>query len=285
MPMSEPLTILEVLERSTEYLKKKGVKSAKCDTEWMLSHVIECSRMDLFLRHGEMLPGEQLNTIRQMVVSRGNRIPLQHILGFVSFAGLSLKCDSRALVPRPETEQLVDLLSQKLGPAFSGRIIDFGTGSGAIILAICSLLPLSSGIGLEKSKAAISLAYENLALSKLEGRVKIIEFDWSRDKLTEKADLVVSNPPYLTLTEWNEAEPEVKIHDPLEALVAQQKGISELLRIIELSKRYLQKDGILALEFGCSHADLIYRELKDFFRVEIHKDWSQRRRFAVGVKI
>ena len=124
------LTILEVIEKSSEYLKKKGVPSAKCDVEWIVSSVLKRPRMELFLNYEEVLPQKPLDQIRQLVLSRGKRVPLQHLLGTVQFGGLSLISDSRALIPRPETERLVEVLVNRLSESFKGSIFDLGTGLG-----------------------------------------------------------------------------------------------------------------------------------------------------------
>jgi len=279
------LTILEVIEKSSEYLKKKGVPSAKCDVEWIVSSVLKRPRMELFLNYEEVLPQKPLDQIRQLVLSRGKRVPLQHLLGTVQFGGLSLISDSRALIPRPETERLVEILVNRLSESFKGSIFDLGTGSGAIVLSLCHSLPNSKGFGLEKCKRALSLANENILHCKMENRVKALHYDWEVDKLPEiEIGLIVSNPPYLDITEWESAETEVKQYDPLGALVSKNQGTFDFLQIINLASAKLSKGGILALEFGASHADVALNAMKVLFDVEILKDYNQCRRYAFGTK-
>ena len=150
----EFLTCLEILRKSSEFLARKGVPSPKCDSEWIVSSVLQKKRMDLYLQPDDILKEEDLVQIREMVVRRGKREPLQHILGNVNFTGLIMKCDHRALVPRPETETLIEHILGRIPKSFDGKILDLGTGSGAILFALCSSLVSASGIGIDKSERA-----------------------------------------------------------------------------------------------------------------------------------
>ena len=280
------LTCLETLRKSSEFLTRKGVPSPKCDSEWIVSTILKKKRMSLYLQPEEILTEEQLAEIREMVVRRGKREPLQHILGNVNFAGLLMKCDSRALIPRPETETLIEHILSRVPKSFDGKILDLGTGSGAILFALCSSLISSSGIGIDKSEKALSLATENLRLHGLEDRVELRQLDWVSEEIeVGKVDLIVSNPPYLILEEWEYAEPEVKVHDPKEALVAKDDGFSDIRKIIQASGKILSPGGLFAIEFGVSHATPVKDALaRDFKDVELLKDLSRRTRFAVARK-
>jgi release factor glutamine methyltransferase len=282
----EFLTCLEVLTKSGDFLRAKGVPSPKCDSEWIVSSILHKKRMELYLYPDEIIGEEELRAIRSLIVRRGKREPLQHILGNVNFAGLTIKCDKRALIPRPETETLVEYILQRMQPSFDGAIVDMGTGSGAIMAALCSSLPSSTGIGIDKSENALSLASENLEALNLVGRTQLRQLDWGAQKIREeKVGLIVSNPPYLKMNEWEYAETEVKEHDPKVALVAEEDGFSELRKIIEISAEILSSGGMLALEFGVSHADQITEALTfKFEKVEILKDLSHYRRFSIAIK-
>jgi release factor glutamine methyltransferase len=283
---SEFLTCLEVLNKSSDFLRAKGVPSPKCDSEWIISSTLSKKRMELYLYPDEIIGEENLKEIRALIIRRGKREPLQHILGNVNFAGLILKSDKRALIPRPETETLVEQILHRVPSSFDGTILDMGTGSGAILAALCYSLPSSSGIGIDKSEKALSLASENLQALNLQTRIKLHKLDWHLPKVMDKSvDLIVSNPPYLKAEEWEKAENEVKIHDPKVALVAEDNGFSELRKIISISARMLSSGGLIALEFGVSHADQIAECLSsDFEDIEILKDLSHYRRFAIAKK-
>ena len=281
------LTCLETVRKSSEFLTRKGVPSPKCDSEWIVSTVLQKNRMALYLQPDEILKDEELVQIREMVVRRGKREPLQHILGNVNFTGLLMKCDSRALIPRPETETLIEHILSRVPKSFDGKILDLGIGSGAILFALCSSLISASGIGIDKSEKALSLAAENLLLHDLKDRVVLQQLDWFSDDVeVGEVDLIVSNPPYLILEEWEQAEPEVKVHDPKEALVSKEEGLSDIRKVIQVGGNILSPGGLLAIEFGISHAKLVKEALAlEFKDVELLKDLSRRTRFAVARKI
>jgi release factor glutamine methyltransferase len=286
MGASENLTIEDVLCKSSDYLARHQVTNFKTDAEWLIAHALGWPRMQLYLKFNEVLSDSSLNSIKKLIMRRGKREPLQHILGSVQFAGLTLKCDSRALVPRHETEFLVDELFKRLGPDFSGKIADLGSGSGAIILSLCSLLPKAHGIGLEKSDAALSLAKENLSLCNLSQQVSFQQHDWqTKSKPQETYDIIVSNPPYLSEEDWDKTQPEVKSYDPKEALIADKQGLGDIETIIEYSYNRLNDQGFLALEFGMHQADTVTTLLKNLFNVEILSDQFLVRRFAIAHKI
>ena len=286
MAQNKSLSILEVISKSSNFLEKKGVPNHKTDAEWLIAHALGCKRMDLYLRFGEILNESILGKIRALVVKRGERIPLQHILGSVHFAGIRLKCDDRALVPRHETEFLVDYVSQRITTSFSGKIADLGCGGGAIILALCNQLPDAVGVGFDKSDFALGLAKENCHSSGLSSRVSLQNFDWlENDFLPESFDLIISNPPYLSKEEWLSTEPEVKSYDPIAALVAQQNGLSDIRKIVSIAQNSLSKGGYLALEFGHKQAEHLEELLAKEFVFEIIRDQLLVRRFVFATKI
>lgn len=286
MAQNKSLSILEVISKSSNFLEKKGVPNYKTDAEWLIAHALGCKRMDLYLRFGEILNESILGKIRALVVKRGERIPLQHILGSVHFAGIRLKCDDRALVPRHETEFLVDYVSQRITTSFSGKIADLGCGGGAIILALCNQLPDAVGVGFDKSDLALGLAKENCHSSGLSSRVSLQNFDWlENDFLPESFDLIISNPPYLSKEEWLSTEPEVKSYDPIAALVAQQNGLSDIRKIVSIAQNSLSKGGYLALEFGHKQAKHLEELLAKEFVFEIIRDQLLVRRFVFATKI
>ena len=282
----DSLTCLETLRKSSEFLTRKGIPSPKCDSEWIVSTVLQKKRMSLYLQPDEILKDEELVQIREMVVRRGKREPLQHILGNVNFTGLLMKCDGRALIPRPETETLIEHILSRIPKSFDGKILDLGIGSGAILFALCSSLISASGIGIDKSEKALSLATENLLLHDLKDRVVLQQLDWFSEEVeVGEVDLIVSNPPYLSLEEWEQAEPEVKVHDPKEALVSKEEGLSDIRKVIQVGGNILSPGGLLAIEFGISHANPVKDALaRDFKDIVLLKDLSRRTRFAVARK-
>ena len=279
---TEYLTYRDIIRKSTEFLLNKGVNSAKCDSEWIVSHLVKTSRMELYLNFDDLVPQEKISEIRNMIIQRGMRIPLQHILESVQFCDLRLKCDGRALIPRPETERLVEIIIESVGEAFNGKILDLGSGSGAIILALCNQLKEARGVGMDKSSEAIALSRENLCLLDLSARVSFKKFDWMLEKYRqEKVDLLISNPPYLSLEEWHSAEPEVNKYDPKDALVSSEGGLAHLRKLLDLSKGALKKDGLIFLEVGLGQAEKVMEMMKDiFYDIQTRKDFCGVRRYV-----
>jgi release factor glutamine methyltransferase len=282
---NENLTFLEVIELSTDYLNRKGVPNSKVDTEWIVSSVTGKKRIELYLQFEDLVDGGELSEIRNLIVARGKRIPLQHILGKINFAGNEMLCDDRALIPRPETEYLTELVIKKLGKNFNGSILDLGTGSGAIILALCKTLKSARGVGLDKSQNAVSLSKENLKLNNIKN-VSFEKLDWYSDKIEDSFDVIISNPPYLSEEEWANAEPEVKKFDPKTALVANQNGIADLKKIIKIGGQNLKKGGGLFLEIGTDQKNELKENLShNFENIEILKDLSNYDRFIFAKRI
>ena len=251
------LTILEIIKRTTEFLEKKGVESARLNSELLVGHALGLKRMQLYLQFERPLTEPELEKIRPLVKRRSNREPLQHIIGEVEFVGLKLKIDRRALIPRPETEHLLELLAKEL-TALPVSILDLGTGSGAIALALAAKYSAATVTGVDQSPDALALAQENAALTGLDGRVKFIQSDWfSALPAGSKFPLIVANPPYLSDAEVREAQPEVKDYEPVAALSPGPDGASALVRIITEAPRYLAAGGLLACETGITqHAQL-----------------------------
>ncbi len=261
------LTILEIIKRTTEFLDKKGVESARLNSELLVGHALGLKRMQLYLQFERPLTEAELEKIRPLVKRRGNREPLQYIMGEVEFAGLKLKVDRRALIPRPETEHLIELLAKELA-APPARILDLGTGSGAIALALAKKYPAAQVTGVDKSAEALALARENAALAGLADRVTFLESDWfSALPASAKFPLIVANPPYLTEDEVREAQPEVKDHEPVAALTPGKDGISDLIRIITEAPRHLEPSGLLACETGIAQ----HRQLQELAALSGYK--------------
>ena len=282
--MNKPLlSFLEIINLSTEFLRKKGVPSPKCDVEWIVSFITKKKRVELYLEFENPVDQKYQNKIREFVIERGKRIPLQHILGKVNFAGVELYCDNRALIPRPETEYLTELINERIGKILNGKILDLGTGSGAILITLCMTNKLWDGTGLDKSSNAIDLANQNASFHKLEN-VHFKKFDWDNQKLENIYDIIVSNPPYLSIEEWKEAESEVRLYDPKIALVS-TGGTADLIKIIEHAKTNLRKDGMIALETGLGHKNTLIPRMENYFYdIEVIKDFSSRERFIIARK-
>lgn len=276
------LSVLEILAKTEEFFAHKGVPNPKIDAQYIVSHALGCKRLELFLRFDEPLDEAKLSAIRELVRRRGKREPLQHILGQVDFFGAKLKSDKRALVPRPETEELCEILTEKFfaDPSAPIEILDLGTGTGAIAIALSLHFPNSKAVAVDASADALSLASENAEANR--AKIDFIKSDWF-ESVSGKFDLIVSNPPYLTQAEVDSAQPEVKFFDPISALVSPQDGMADLEEILNNAKSHLKENGILALECGLGQPEKLTTDPQryGFTRAEAIKDASKRVRFAI----
>lgn len=277
------LTLLEVIQRTTDFFKKAGIETPRLDAELLLAEVLGLNRMQLYQQFERPLAEGELERIRPLVRRRVKREPLQHILGWVEFFGLRIKVDRRGLIPRPETEELVDLLSgRKPAP---GSILDLGTGSGAIALSLAKAFPQAEVVGVERSPDALQLARENAASNGLEERVTFLKGEWfGALEPGTRFDWIVSNPPYLTGEEWEMAQPEVRDYEPREALVAPDEGCADLERIQAAAPDYLTPHGLLALETGIDQHPRLRKSAlaAGLVQLESLKDMSGRERFFLA---
>ena len=280
------LTVLEIIRRTTEFLASRGVDSPRLSAEHLVGHALGLNRMRLYLEFERPLTEPELVCIRPLVKRRSQREPLQHILGEVDFAGVRLKVDRRALIPRPETELLVEVVaSWAVENPPVARIADLGTGTGAIALGLAERLPSVTVLAVDREDAALTLARENGAARSCGARVEFVRSDWFTAMPAAPYDIIVSNPPYLSEAELVDVAPEVRDFEPRSALVAAEDGLGDLLKIISGAGEHLRRGGLLALETGPSqHAALIAAATAaGYSKVEPRRDLAGRDRFILAV--
>ncbi len=246
-------TVLEILRKSEALLAQRGITESRLDAEHLLADTLGCQRMDLYLQFDRPLDEEILARLRPRLARRARREPLSYILGHHPFHELELTLRPGALIPRPETEDLVQMAADYLSES-PRRILDLGTGSGAIALWMKSRYSSARVLATDRSAAALELARENGQSLGLD--VEWIESDWF-SSLGGTFELILSNPPYLTESEWEQTAPEVRDHEPREALVAAENGLADLRRIVTGSIPFLKPGGLLALETGINHRDAL----------------------------
>jgi len=276
------LAVLEIIKKTTDFFAAKSVENPRLNAELIVGHALGLKRMQLYLQFERLLSEPELEKIRPLVRRRSQREPLQYILGETEWFGLKLKVDRRALIPRPETERLAELVTELVATA-PARILDLGTGTGALALGLAKHWPEAQVVAVDKSAEALALARENATALGLDGRVSFVESDWfAALPPGEPFDLIVSNPPYLTEAETAAAEPEVRGHEPHSALVAPEEGLADLRLIIAAAPRYLRASGLLALETGIAqHAALLALCAEaGFSRSESKQDLAGRDRFV-----
>ena len=268
-------TVLEVIQATTPYLQKSGVESPRLNIEHLLAHVLGKKRMDLYLEFDRALDDAVLEPLRALVKRRAQGEPLQHLLGTVEFLGRTFLCDKRALVPRPETEQLCEMLLKESAPL---RVLDVGTGSGVIALSLAAAWPDARVEAVDVSEDALALARENATRLGLAERVTFAKGDLL-DGIASECQLIVANLPYIASAEIPALAREVQ-HDPLPALDGGADGLAFIRRLIASAPRHLR--GLLALEIGHEQSPRVCETLAahNFQDIRPLADYQGRQRFV-----
>jgi release factor glutamine methyltransferase len=271
------MTVLDILQSTTVYFKKRGIENPRLNAEHLLAHSLGRKRLDVYLEFERDLAEPELAPLRELVRRRGQNEPLQHLLGTVEFCGNIFLCDRRALVPRPETEEFVGLVESRIVNRKS-KIVDLGTGSGVIALSLAKKIPEAEIIATDTSDEALLLAREN-AVRLGVARVQFLKSDLL-EKIDGKFDLIVANLPYISRHDRDQLAPEV-LRDPEVALFAGEKGDEIIRRLIETAPPYLSAGGLLALEIGLGQEPALLDLLgdKNYRDIEAKNDYSGRTRF------
>jgi len=251
------------------------------NAEHLLAHVLGRTRMELYLEFERPLDGAELAPLRDLVKRRGQGEPLQHLLGTVEFCGQTFLIDKRAMVPRPETEELVELLQSRIENRES-RIVDVGTGSGVIALSLAKEFPSAGIYAVDISEDALGLARENAARLGLSERIHFQQSDLL-ENLAERFDLIVANLPYISTQDRHLLSREVR-HDPEVALFAGPAGDELVRRLIEQAPSHLEPGGLLALEIAVGQAEglsELFRQ-KKYHDIESKRDYSGITRFVLA---
>jgi release factor glutamine methyltransferase len=313
------VTVLEAIQKSTEFLAKKGVESPRLQTELLLAHLLQMPRMKLYLSFERALRPAEKDALRELVKRRGQHEPLQHLIGSTSFCGLEIAVNRHALVPRPETEllaeagwQFLNREGRRAGDLNSGTAarrpsqndhstaLDLGTGTGCIAIALAVKCPEAKVVATDASADALTLARENAKRHGVAGRIEFLEgdgFDFNREgrragdpKLGTAArrpsqfDLIISNPPYIPSAEIATLQPEVRDFDPRPALDGGGDGLDFYRMFSVQAKSFLKAGGRLMLEFGDGQAEAIRRifEVEKWIVEEVREDYSHRARILIA---
>lgn len=278
-------SIKNILQKSIEFLERKAVSSPRLSAEWLIADALGYRRLDLYLRQEEIIPEDKLKQLRSWLKRRGDREPWQYIVGHAAFLELDLVVDSRVLIPRPETEELVAFLTNFYKENPPKRFLDLGTGSGAILLSLLKAFPELQGVGVDKSAAALEVAQINAQSIGLADRAEWVESNWW-EKIQGSFDGIAANPPYLTSEEVLEAQPEVKDYEPYEALMAKEDGLADLKEILRGAIHHLNPGGHLILEMGIYQGQTLktYAESLGYESVQVIKDLTKRDRFLWAMR-
>lgn len=289
------MTVLEILNRTKVFFEKKGVPDARLDAEYIISHGLGMkNRMDLYLNFEKPLTATELDTLRPLVARRANREPLQHIIGDTSFRGHIIKCDTRALVPRPETEEIVDMAKKSLEGVTAPFIVEVGTGTGAIAIACAKEIEGAKVLATDISGDALALAKENAEANGLGEELKFAQGDLL-DAVTgdiiakvagdasAKINCLIANLPYIPDSEKGKLQPEVDKFDPELALYGGPDGLTLVRKMLAQTEGKLNAGASIFLEIGSEQAPILEAEAEKYPWLEFtgsHKDYCGNIRFV-----
>lgn len=277
-------TVLQTIQSGAPWLEKAGVDQPRLNMEHLLAHVMGCKRMQLYLQFDKPLDETVLEPLRELVRRRAKREPLQHLLGTVEFMGREFKTDARALIPRPETEELVEKILahyKKAGGPPPLRILDVGTGSGVIGLSLAHAFPDSTAVLADISEKALELARENAAKTSLpDGRAKFVLTDLWQFMEGGPFDLIVANLPYIAAEEILMLDQEVQ-RDPVLALDGGPAGTELIVRFLRGLAPHAAPGSLVALEIGAGQSPALLEEMTacGLADARVVNDYSGRDRF------
>lgn len=280
---------MKIINWTKQYFEAKGVENPRLDAEVLLCAVLKCQRITLYVDFERPLSEDELSTYRQYVQRRGNFEPLAYILGEKAFMRNSFKVTPATLVPRPETELLVESVVKTaniLCPDGDAKLLDIGTGSGAIIISLLDYLPQAKGVGVDISVDALIVAKENAGRIGVSDRIGFVRSDvFSKLPLEKKFDIIVSNPPYIPAADIAKLEKDVQ-QEPRSALDGGADGLDFYRRIAREAPAHLADEGLLAFEVGINQAQEVQKLCLDagFAQTAVRRDYAGIERMVFAVK-
>ncbi len=279
-------TILKLLQWATSYFKTRGIEGSRASVEILLAHILKLNRIDLYVRYDQPLSPSELSRFKALLKRRVKREPVAYIVGTRGFWSMALAVTPDVLIPRPETERLVETAllllgvnsspGQRAGPK---RILELGTGSGAITLALASEQPRHLFFASDRSTKAVALARENAKSHHLDESANFFSADWFSPlyQIGHPFDLIVSNPPYIPTRIICGLQPEIRLYEPVAALDGGQDGLSSLRHLIRNAHIYLDSGGYLLLEIGDDQKNAVERiaeKCGHYEKIAFIKDYS-----------
>lgn len=265
-------TVQRILEWTTGFLKQKGVETPRLEAELLLAHARTCQRIHLYANFDEPLTDEERERMRGYVKRRAQREPLAYITGRREFYGRDFLVGPGVLVPRPETETLVDICLQQIPKDGAARICEVGFGSGCVAITLARQRRNVTVVATDISEVAAKYAAENVAAHEVDNRVKLLigdGFESLKTSAEARFDGIVSNPPYIRKDELNGLAPEVAAHEPAEALVSGEDGLDLVRRLVADAPQFLKPGGWLALEIDPGQVVSVQSLMNDLGYAEI----------------
>ena len=272
--------VIDILKWGESYFKTKGFENPKKEIEWFLCDLLKYKRIDLYVNFEDPIPPTQLDQLKGWIKRRCNHEPIQYITGSTEFYGLKLNVTPHVLIPRPETERLVDVALHCIGNYQAPKILEVGAGSGCIPIAIASEKPKAKILSLDVSKDALTLSRQNAKFNDITN-IDFVEMDFLFDIPKGQFDLLVSNPPYIPKNEIENLMPEVKKHEPRIALTDNADGMTFYRRFADVVKSLVKNGGWIVLEIGLGdHPNKVFTLFKEsgFNQLEIIQDFNSDER-------
>lgn len=283
---SKQLTVLEAVQLSTGYLEEKGIESPRLNAELLLAGILNCKRLDLYLMFERPLNDKEVQSYREYIARRGKFEPLQYILGEVEFYGLKLKVSKDVLVPRPETELLVEEAIKLSSEVNVKTIIDIGSGSGNIAISLAKNLNGVKVTSIDLSSSAIKVAEANAGFNGVNDKIDFINSGIEEYQTNKQFDLIVSNPPYVSEQDYSSLQKEILEYEPIESVTDKSDGYKFYRLISERSNDFLKNGGYLLFEMASGQSEKIKSilEQNNFSDIKIVKDYQNIDRVIIGKK-
>ncbi len=280
------MNYFNALNYGNKLLKSSNIKNHILDSELLLSKVLNLSREKLLLNLECKINKKNFNKFKKLILRRKKNEPIAYIIKKKEFWRYNFKVNNEVLIPRPETEIIVNKILKLISFKSSRQILDIGTGSGCILLSIIKERPNCYGTAIDISKKALKVAIFNAKMHHLENKVRFINIDIDKFNLN-KYDFIISNPPYINYFDFNRLEDDIKLYEPAIALKAGIDGLNEIKKLILKSRSLLKKNGKLIFEIGKNQINTVMRILKknNFYVNEVCKDIQSHPRVIISSKI
>lgn len=283
-----PWTVLKALQWTADYFNRHGLESFRIDAEILLAHALNCQRLDLYLRHDQPLNEDERSRFRPLIQRRIRNEPVAYIVGFKEFWSLRFQVSPAVLIPRPDTECLVEIALKNLLPRESSRgadVLELGVGSGAAVVALAHERPEGRYWASDCSWAALQMARENARLNGVAGSIRFFMGWWlaALRPRCERFDIVLSNPPYIPSDDIARLSPEIRLFEPMSALDGGGDGLRHISSIIAEAHGYLKPRGLLLIEIGFDQqqaVNALARKWEVYEPVVFHKDYGGHDRVA-----
>ena len=278
--------IIDLIEWGEDYFKQHKFDSPKQEIEWLLCDLLDHKRVDLYINFEHKVPNDKLALLKKWIKKRLKRMPLQYITGVTEFYGNKYFLNDDVLIPRPETERLVDISLDCINKLSHPRILEVGTGSGCISISIALMRGDAKILSIDISQNALNKAQENSDYHKT-NNVKFLNLDFLKEIPSERFDIIVSNPPYIPLEEMKNIMIDVKEYEPEIALTDFNDGLVFYDRFADLGSKLLKKEGWMVLEVGIDdHPEKVAKlfKSKGYSNIELVSDYNKDKR-VLKVKI